>query len=146
MLQRIRIPQRRGFTVIELLVAIAIIGILIALLLPAVQAAREAANRVSCENNLRQLVIAAQNFHDVHRKFPSGGHAPVYVGDRPTGGTNLFVELLPHIDQANLYEKWDRYDNRNNVAGGRDATQAQVIKILLCPADSLPQPVVDLEG
>jgi prepilin-type processing-associated H-X9-DG protein len=125
-------------------VAIAIISMFAALLLPAVQQAREAARRTQCLNNLKQLALAAQNFHEAHRQFPAGGHVPVPVGDRPTGGTNLFVELLPHIDQANLFEKWDRYDNRNNAAGGRDATQAQVIPILLCPSDWLPENVVEL--
>ncbi|HEY7425586.1 MAG TPA: DUF1559 domain-containing protein, partial [Gemmataceae bacterium] len=54
------------------------------------------------------------------------------------------VELLPYFEQDNLYKKWDYYDNRTNVAGGRNATQAQVIKILLCPSDPLPEPVVEL--
>src|SRR5262245_4299603 len=100
MLQPHRSTNRRGLTMIELLVAMTIIGILIGLLLPAVQAARSAANRVSCKNNLHQLAIAALSFHDAHGKFPAGGHATVNVGI-PAGGTTLFVELLPHIDQAN---------------------------------------------
>jgi prepilin-type N-terminal cleavage/methylation domain-containing protein/prepilin-type processing-associated H-X9-DG protein len=139
-----RNSQRRGFTIIELLVAIAIIAMLVALVLPAVHQAREAAHRVSCKNNLMQLAIAAQTFHDAHSKFPAGGHVPVLVGGRPTGGINLFVELLTFIDQASLYEKWDLIDNRNNVAGGMDAVQAQVIPLLVCPSDRLPQTVVEL--
>lgn len=134
--------MRRGFTQIELLVAIAIIGLLVALLLPSVQATREAARRASCQNNLRQLAIAAQNFHDVRRHFPTGTRVAVDVDGRPTGGTNLFVELLPHLEQSNLHRLWDYEDNRNNVAGGRGATQAQVITILLCPSDPLPENVV----
>jgi Protein of unknown function (DUF1559) len=67
---------------------------------------------------------------------------PIYVGDRPTMGTNLWVELLPYFEQDNLYKKWDYNDNRNNVAGGSNATTAQVIKILLCPSDPLPELVV----
>ena len=66
------------------------------------------------------------------------------MGDRPTGGTNLWVELLPYFEQDNLHKKWDYNDNRNNVAGGSNAIQAQVIKILLCPSDPLPETVVEL--
>jgi prepilin-type N-terminal cleavage/methylation domain-containing protein/prepilin-type processing-associated H-X9-DG protein len=133
--------SRPGFTLVELLVVIAIIAVLIGLLLPAVQKVREAANRAQCLNNLRQLALAAHNYHGDHRQFPAGVRLPVSVGGRPTGGTNLWVGLLPYIEQDNLYKQWDCTDNRNNVAGGRNATQAQVIKALLCPSDPLPQPV-----
>ena len=135
---------RRGFTLIELLVVIAIIAVLIALLLPAVQKVREAANRMSCTNNLKQIALATHNYHDTFKKFPTGARLVVYVGGRPTGGDNLWVELLPYFEQDNLYNEWDPYDNRNNVAGGTNATQAQVIKILLCPSDYMPEPVVQL--
>src|SRR5262249_22897268 len=135
---------RRGFTLVELLVSIAIIGVLLALLLPAVQKVREAANRMACANNLKQIALATHNFHDTHQKFPTGARLPVDVGGRPTGGTNLFVELLPYFEQDNLYKKWDYNDNRNNVKRGRNATQAQVIKLLLCPSDPLPEPVVEV--
>jgi prepilin-type N-terminal cleavage/methylation domain-containing protein/prepilin-type processing-associated H-X9-DG protein len=134
---------RPGYTLLELLVVIAILGVLLALLLPAVQKVREAANRISCANNLRQIALATINFHDTQGKFPTGGRGPVYVGDRPTGGTNLWVELLPYFEQNNLQKKWDYPDNRNNVAGGRNATQAQVIKLLICPSDPLPADVVE---
>src|SRR5262245_12222695 len=138
-----RTSQRRGFTLIELLVVIAIIAVLIGLLLPAVQKVREAANRIQCTNNLKQIGLGAQNYHDNYGQFPTGARLPVLVGDRPTGGTNLWVELLPCIEQDNLYKNWDYYDNRNNVAGGRKATQAQVIKLLICPSDALPETVVE---
>jgi prepilin-type N-terminal cleavage/methylation domain-containing protein/prepilin-type processing-associated H-X9-DG protein len=138
------IRKRQGFTLIELLVVIAIIAVLIALLVPAVQKVRAAAHRTQCLNNLRQLAIAAHHHHDTKRKFPTGARISVVVGDRPTGGTTLWVELLPYIEQDNLYRAWDYYDSRNNVAGETNATQAQVIKILICPSDPLPQPVVQI--
>src|SRR5262245_37078647 len=143
MLPSFRSGGRRGFTLIEVLVVIAIIAVLIGLLLPAVQKVREAASRMSCQNNLKQMGIAAHNYHGDHGKFPVGVHLPVMVGDRPTGGTNFFVELLPHFEQDNLYKTWDFTDLRKNVAGDKKATPAQVIKILICPSDPLPETVVN---
>jgi prepilin-type N-terminal cleavage/methylation domain-containing protein len=125
-------PARRGFTLIELLVVLAIIAVLIGLLLPAVQKVREAANRAECLNNLKQIALAAHNFHDTTGRFPTGVRLPVFVGVRPTGA--------PYFEQDNLYRQWDYIDNRNNV-GGKDGTSAQVIKVLLCPSDLLPEPV-----
>jgi prepilin-type N-terminal cleavage/methylation domain-containing protein/prepilin-type processing-associated H-X9-DG protein len=137
--------RRSGMTLVELLVVIAIIGILVALLLPAVQAARESSRRASCLNNLRQLGLAAHQHHDVNKKFPTGLRiAVVDVSGRPTDGTNLFVELLLYFEQDNLHRRWDYKDNRNNVAGGINATQAQVIEILLCPSDPLPSIIVEI--
>ena len=65
-------------------------------------------------------------------------------GGVPTDGANLWVELLPYIEQNNLHKSWDYNDNRNNVAGGTNAIQAQVIEILLCPSDLLPERVVKI--
>jgi prepilin-type processing-associated H-X9-DG protein len=133
---------RFAFTQVELLVVIGIIGILVSLLLPAVLMAREAARRMWCQNNLRQVALAAQQYHDARGQFPAGVHPFAMVGNVPTGGTNLWVEMLPYFEQPKLFEKWDYLDNRNNVAGGMNATTAQVIKILLCPSDRLPRPPV----
>jgi prepilin-type N-terminal cleavage/methylation domain-containing protein/prepilin-type processing-associated H-X9-DG protein len=142
MIRSFHSKTRPAFTLIELLVVIAIIAVLIGMLLPAVQKVREAANRAQCLNNLKQIALAAHNYHDVASRFPTGGRLPVYVGGRPTGGTNLWVELLPYFEQDNLQKKWDYSDNRHNVAGGMNSTQAQVIKILICPSDPLPEAVV----
>ena len=97
----------RGFTLIELLVTIAIIAILIALLLPAVQQAREAARRTQCKNNLKQIGLALHNYHDVHRTFPIGARWQRGVGP------SWMVGLLPFIEQQNLYDRFDM-DAPNN--------------------------------
>ncbi|HCS55133.1 DUF1559 domain-containing protein [Rubinisphaera sp.] len=96
-------PSRSAFTLIELLVVIAIIAILVALLLPAVQQAREAARRSSCKNNLKQLGLALQNYHDTYTVLPMGRGGPGHQsGDRWSGR----VHLLPYVEQSSLYDAW----------------------------------------
>jgi prepilin-type N-terminal cleavage/methylation domain-containing protein/prepilin-type processing-associated H-X9-DG protein len=92
-------PSRRGFTLIELLVVIAIIGVLIALLLPAVQKVREAANRTRCQNNLKQLALACHAYHDIFLSFPPGNRNK--GGDK---GSWMFM-TLPYMEQDNLYRQ-----------------------------------------
>jgi prepilin-type N-terminal cleavage/methylation domain-containing protein/prepilin-type processing-associated H-X9-DG protein len=128
-----RVHLKRAFTLVELLVVIAIIGVLVALLLPAVQAAREAARRMSCSNNLKQIGIALHNHHDVKLFFPPGG---VNTGGNGTRCyTTWSIEILPYMEQQNLY---DRYDQKqfNEHPNNTFVTQSRV-KPYECPADTL---------
>lgn len=100
---------RQGFTLVELLVVIAIIGIMVGLLLPAVQAAREAARRMQCSNNMKQLGLALHNFHDTYRKLPPGILGPVPAPPAGASGahqwTGTLVYLLPFMEQQAIYEQ-----------------------------------------
>jgi len=134
--------SRSAFTLIELLVVIAIIAILVALLLPAVQQAREAARRSSCKNNLKQIGLAMQNYHDVHSTFPPGYVRDVNVpsGQPRQPMTGWAVYLLPQMEQAALYDAIDTASdgfsldwNTNNQA--LFDLSRTVINPYLCPSD-----------
>ncbi|HEY3394839.1 MAG TPA: DUF1559 domain-containing protein [Lacipirellulaceae bacterium] len=126
--------SRRALTLVELLVVIAVIGILVALLLPAVQAARESARRSHCTNNLKQLAVAAHHYHLAHGSFPPAFILVPTPSGSFAGGTTLGVELFPYLEEHNLQWAWDYSDYRNNLRGGRNATSAHVIEVLLCPS------------
>ncbi len=97
----------RGFTLVELLVVIAIIGILVALLLPAIQAAREAARRTQCNNNLKNIGLGLQNYHDTYKTFPMGAMHTGYAHRRTTRpfGPSWQYGILPFMEQRNIYDK-----------------------------------------
>src|SRR5947209_9550969 len=104
--------RRHAFTLIELLVVIAIIGVLIGLLLPAVQKVREAANRMKCSNNLKQMGLAIANYESANGKLPSG-HIELCPNNNATGSeancyyyTNVFITIMPFIDQDNLFNTY----------------------------------------
>ena len=125
-----RFVPRRGFTLVELLVVIAIIGILIALLLPAVQAAREAARRSQCTNNLKQLGLAMHNYHDTHKVFPYGYRGSGTFHDRGT----WMQQMLPYIEQGPLYDKY-MADGQHYVMDSPRGIKDVVIGSLTCPSD-----------
>jgi prepilin-type N-terminal cleavage/methylation domain-containing protein/prepilin-type processing-associated H-X9-DG protein len=102
-----KLGRRRnsGFTLVELLVVIAIIGILVALLLPAIQAAREAARRSSCSNNLKQMTLAMLTYHDTAKQFPRGAYTAMPGQDRPENGLGWATKLLPQIEEQAIYDR-----------------------------------------
>ncbi len=109
---RSRSLRGRGFTLVELLVVIAIIGVLVSLLLPAVQAAREAARRMQCSNNLKQLGLALHNYHDTNKKFPPGGVSYGHAWGAGSSDPLILnrsglVSLLPFAELGNLYDRFD---------------------------------------
>ena len=131
------VAARLGFTLVELLVVIAVIGILIALLLPAVQAAREAARRMSCTNNLKQIGLAVHNFESAAKRLPPGA---VWHPSRAKHGS-IFVHLLPYMEESNLYDSFDFTKASIDDAKfpGTDRLIGEtVLSTLVCPSDSHP--------
>ncbi len=142
-----RTGRQRGFTLIELLVVIAIIAILVALLLPAVQQAREAARRTQCKNNLKQIGLALHNYHDTYSMFPPGRTRNTYAGIVDawyTGNIAWQPRILPQIEQGNIFQiiDWNMGQGTSATDGhgganGVNPTGArrQVIPAFRCPSD-----------
>jgi prepilin-type N-terminal cleavage/methylation domain-containing protein len=132
-----RPPRRGGFTLVELLVVLSVIGILLGMLLPAVQQARESASRIACANNLKQIGLAMHHYHDLYQALP-----PSRLGDN---GPSWAVLILPYLEQDNLYRNWDlslSYYEQTDVA------RLTSIPIYFCPSRRLSStaPLASLSG
>ncbi len=146
--------MRKAFTLVEVLVVVAIIGLLIALLLPAVQAARDASRRSSCANNLKQIGLAVQSYHNVHGCYPPGnvtktqgichGDALAGVGYPSEDGANWLIAILPFVEQSTLFDQYDS-NQFNESAQNRTVREAQ-LPTYVCPSDADPDLGVPASG
>ena len=165
-----REPKRSAFTLVELLVVIAIIGILIGMLLPAVQQVREAARRITCGNQLRQLALACLNYESANGVFPAGLNVPVEVPGGPTGGgrlrqsnvfagnkpidqspvrdrfANWLILAMPFMEQGNLFDQLDLTVRELDFnADAINSPGTQIVPTFLCPSD-VPAVVAEVAG
>lgn len=144
MIRKDRLPN--AFTLVELLVVITIIGILIALLLPAVQAAREAARRMQCQNNLKQIGLALLNYEACNQAFPPGG----LITDNDVAGTSWWVRILPFVEGGNISDTYDYSkggwlgSNTTNTVS-RDMLRNLQFPYMYCPSSTLPSRVLSAE-
>ncbi len=138
-LAHLALRHRRAFTLVELLVVIAIIGVLVALLLPAVQAAREAARRSSCGNNLKQMALAVQNFESTYKVFPASQKPGIPNASGQYDGWSCQGQILPYLEQGNLYAgiNFDLTYNGQTIpaSGGPQAIASVRVPTYQCPSE-----------
>src|SRR4051812_9106844 len=139
-----RLQRSRAFTLVELLVVIAIIGVLVALLLPAIQAAREAARRSQCKNNLKQIGLALHNYESTRRTFPPGYTSAATVINGPgTGpGWGWGAYILPYLEESSI-----QIDLQRNISDSLyDQVRTLTLPVFRCPSDSVELPLFPVQG
>jgi prepilin-type N-terminal cleavage/methylation domain-containing protein/prepilin-type processing-associated H-X9-DG protein len=140
----------RGFTLVELLVVITIIAVLVGMLLPAIQSAREAARRLQCANNLKQLALALHSYHEANAQFPSAGEFPASESANTSQlpGPNWVIRVLPYLDQQALFNSFTLTDSNNNGANvaisdpRNRAARGTALSVMVCPSDYRRPPFV----
>ena len=133
---RCRAPRTTGFTLVELLVVLAIIGVLIAVLMPAVQSAREAVRRIHCRNQIRQLGLALHNYHEIHSRFPAGSYM-MGPSTLTMSGWGWGAMILPYVEQTPLYNRIDFH--RGTAVASNLTVIATPVGFWQCPSDVGPE-------
>src|SRR5438270_9350676 len=147
-IMKITLPRRLAFTLVELLVVIAIIGVLVALLLPAVQAAREAARRSQCTNNLRQIGLAIHNYESTFARLPTAGQGTDFSTSPPSttfDQQSLFTTILAYLEQGNTFQRFDLSVLYNASTQNINASK-QGISSFVCPTKGWRLQPTDQQG